>query len=239
MRRIALCATLALSMLGGTANAGAPTTVKVDSHITPVIRPFTSKPTPSTLTVNLDFQGENGQLSSALTQAVLNFSYGAHLNGSLFPSCSADMIRNHKQCPKGSLIGTGVGLGSLADAQENITLKLYNGPKGKSITFLIHGDRPAVIDVPFDAPLKTFAGGLYNYGLTVPVPEILQRIAGVDVSLDFLNVKVGAKRKVKGRTRGYIETLICPPGALVPLGARFSFLEAPDYQTADYIHCGP
>ena len=238
MRRIALCATLALPMLSGIANAASPTTVKVDSHITPVIRQFTTKTTPATLTVDLDFSTADGTFAAPLSQAVLNFSYGAHLNGNLFPSCTADTLRNHKPCPKGSLIGTGTGVGSLADATENITLKLYNGPKGKSITFLIHGERPAIIDISFDAPLKTYSGGLYNYGLTVPVPDALQRIAGIDVSLDFLKVKVGAKRVVKGRTRGYIETLICPPGALVPLGASFSFLEAPEFKVDDYIHCG-
>ena len=38
--------------------------------------------------------------------------------------------------------------------------------------------------------------------------------------------------------RGYIETLICPPGALVPMSGDFSFLEAPDFHTDGYIHCG-
>jgi hypothetical protein len=238
MRRIALCATMALLIVCATATAGPPTTVTVDSHVTPVIRKFQAKTTPSTLAINLKFSTATGEPSSALTKAVLNFTYGAKLNGNLFPSCSADMIRNHKACPKGSLIGTGTGLGALADAQEPITLQLYNGPGGKSITFRIKGERPAVIDVPFDAPLQTFNSGLYNYRLTVAVPDILQRIAGVEVSLDHLDVKVNGKRKVKGKMRGYIETLICPPGALVVIGSTFSFLEAPDYTTNGYIHCG-
>lgn len=238
MRRIALCTTTTLLLVCASAFAGPPTTVTVDSHVTPVIRKFQAKTTPSTLAINLKFATATGEPTAALTKAVLNFTYGAKLNGSLFPSCSADMIRNHKACPKGSLIGTGTGLGALADAQEPITLQLYNGPRGKSITFRIKGERPAVIDVPFDAPLQTFNSGLYNYRLTVPVPEILQRIAGVEVSLDHLNVKVGATRKVNGRKRGYVETLICPPGALVVIGSQFSFLEAPDYSTNGYIHCG-
>lgn len=240
MRRIALCALVALLTTASTSGAAAPTAVTVDAHITPVIRAFTTHTTPSKLTVNLKFATTDGsQYTAALTQAVLNFSYGAHLNGALFPSCAAITIQSHKACPKGSQIGTGTGLGSLADAQEPVTLTLFNGPKGKSITFEIKGQSPAVFDVIFDAPLKTFSGGLYNYGLTVPVPAVLQRIAGVDVSLDHLDVTVGATRMVKGHKRGYIETLICPPGALVPLGATFSFLEAPDFSTtSDYIHCG-
>src|SRR3954471_4121828 len=131
MRRIALCALTALLIACATATAAAPTSVEVDSHVNPVIRKFQAKTTPATLAINLKFSAAPGELTAALTKAVLNFTYGAKLNGALFPSCSADMIRNHKACPKGSLIGTGTGLGALADAQEPITLQLFNGPKGK------------------------------------------------------------------------------------------------------------
>jgi hypothetical protein len=239
MRRIALCATLALSLLGAqSASAGVPTTVNIDAHITPLIRIFSPKPQTATLAINLKFQGQDGQPAATLTKAVLNFPFGAHLNGQFFPACSADMIRNHKPCPKGSLIGTGKARGALGDAIEDLTVKLYNGKGGKSITFFLEGDRPAVIAVPFDAPLRTFKSGDWNYDLTVNVPEILQRIVGIDVSLDYFNVKVGANRVVKGKKHGYIETVICPPGALVPIRAAFSFLEAPDFKTDTYIHCG-
>jgi hypothetical protein len=243
MRRIALCATAALALLGvfsisALADPGDQTTVTVDSHVTPVIRKFTPNTTSATLGVNLKFNGPNGGPANTLQQAVLKFTYGAHLNGNLFPSCSADQIRNHKACPKGSQIGKGSALGLLGDVKEPITVTLYNGPKGKSITFEIKGSKPAVIDVPFDAPLKTFTGGTYNYGLTVNVPDILQVVAGIPVSLDFFNVSVGATRVVKGHKRGYIETLICPPSALVPLQADFKFVNANPFHTDTYIHCG-
>ena len=71
---------------------------------------------------------------------------------------------------------------------------------------------PAVIHEPFSAPLKTFSSGLYNYGLTVPIPEIIQRIAGVDVSLHNLNVKVNGTTRSKGKKRGYFEAIGCPGG---------------------------
>jgi hypothetical protein len=245
MRRIALCAATALltaCCFATTALADGKTTVVVDSHVTPVIRAFTTKTTSATLTVNLAFSGENGAQAATLKTVDLKFTYGAHLNGKFFPSCSAEMIRNHDPCPKGSKIGSGTALGAVGDppnaAEEPIVVTLYNGPKGKSITFRIQGQQPAVIDVPFDAPLKTFSGGTYNYGLTVTVPDILQRIAGLPVSLRFFNVKVGATTKVKGHKVGYIETLICPPKALVPLQADFSFVDADPFHTDTYIHCG-
>jgi hypothetical protein len=242
MRRIAFCATTALLTLLP-ATALAQSTVDIDSHVTPVIRAFTPKTTPVTLAVNLKFHGPNGQPADTLTKVVLKFTYGAHLNGALFKSCSADMIRNHKPCPKGSLIGSGTALGILGGGtsnptQEPINVTLYNGPKGKSITFELKGQAPAVIDVPFDAPLQTFSSGNYNYQLTVDVPDILQVVAGIPISLDFFNVKVGATTKSHGKKRGYIEALICPPLALVPIQGDFSFLNADPFHIDTYIHCG-
>jgi hypothetical protein len=245
MRRIALCAMTALltaCCLTTAAFADGKTTVVVDSHVTPVIRQFTPKTTSATLAVNLSFAGENGTAAATLKQADLKFTYGARLNGKYFPSCSAEMIRNHEACPRGSKIGSGTALGTIGDppnaAEEPIVVTLFNGPKGKSITFRIQGEQPAVIDVPFDAQLKTFSGGTYNYGLTVTVPDILQRVAGLPISLKYFNVKVAATQKVKGRKVGYIETLICPPKALVPLQGDFTFVDADPFHIDTYIHCG-
>jgi hypothetical protein len=193
------------------------------------------------LAINLKFNGPEGDVAATLKKVVLKFTYGAHLNGSKFPSCSADQIRNHKACPKGSIIGTGKALGRVGavnPALENINVTLYNGPKGKSITFRIVGEQPAPIDVPFDAPLTTFKSGTYNYQVDVTVPDILQQVAGLPISLDFFNVKVGATRKVKGKKVGYIETLICPPKALVPIQGDFTFVDADPFHIDTYIHCG-
>src|SRR4051794_37224017 len=245
MRRPALCATAALltaCCFAAAALADGKTTVVVDSHVTPVIRPFTTRTTSATLRLKLSFSGANGTPAATLKQVNLRFTYGARLNGKLFPSCTADRIRNHKACPTGSKIGSGTALGQIGDpsnpAEEPITLTLYNGPKGKSITFRVRGQRPAVIDVPFDAPLKTFSGGTYNYGLFVTVPEILQRVAGLPISLKFFNVKVHATRTVKGRKRGYVETLICPPKALVPLHGDFFFIDSDPFHVDAYMQCG-
>jgi len=245
MRRIALCATTALAIsccFATSAFADGRTTVDIDSHVTPVIRAFTPKTTSSTLAINLTLTGENGTAADTLKQVILKFTYGAKVNGKLFPSCTAEKIRNHEACPKGSLIGTGTGLGTVGEppnlTEEPIKLTLYNGPKGKSIVFRIQGEAPVVIDVPFDADFKTLSGGNYNYQLTVNIPDILQRVAGLPISIKFLKVKVAATRKVHGKKRGWIETLICPPLALVPISGDFAFVNSDPFHIDTYIHCG-
>ena len=243
MRRIALCATTALALTCITATAFGQSTVDIDSHATPVVRKFSPKTTPTNLSVNLKFHGPNGKSADTLTGVILKFTYGAKLNGSLFPSCTAETINDKKPCPKGTQIGSGTALGIVGGDSDNptkepIKVTLYNGPGGKSIVFRIQGDAPVVIDIAFDAPLKTFTSGNYNFQLTVKVPDSLQVIAGLPVSLDYFNVNVGANRKVKGRKRGYIETLICPPLALVHIQGDFTFLDADPFHIDTYIHCG-
>ena len=38
--------------------------------------------------------------------------------------------------------------------------------------------------------------------------------------------------------RGWIETLICPPLALVPISGDFSFVNTNPFHIDTYIHCG-
>jgi hypothetical protein len=213
---------------------------RLEGRITPVIRGLPKVPQPAALSLSLGFTGDDGANASVLQRAVIQFPYGSQLNGKLFPSCTAQALADHGKsaCPKGSRIGGGTAIGAAADIRENIKVSLYNGKGGKSIVFYLEGDNPVVLNVPWESPLESFSSGNWNFKLTVDVPAILQRIVGLDVSIEDFSVKVDGTRRVKGRKRGYIETLICPPGALVPIRGTFSFLEAPDLTKDSYLRCG-
>jgi hypothetical protein len=238
---LALVAVVAAVAAVAAAPAGA-TTVAIDSHLTPVIRLFQKRPVPASLSVNLTFTGDNGAEPPVLQQAKLEFPYGANFNGPLFPSCDPGAIADMgvKACPAGSKIGTGTAVGASSDSSihEDIAVTLFNGAKGKSIVFYLVGNNPVNINVPFAGPFETFAGGDWHYGLTVNVPDNLQRIAGINVAVEKFDVKVGATRKVKGRKRGLVEAIVCPPGTLVPIRGTFSFADAPSVTTNSYVHCG-
>ena len=236
-------AALAVTALFATVPAAlADNHVRLGGKITPVLRKFPKQPQPAALTVSLGFTGDNGEPASPLSRAIINFPYGAQLNGKLFPSCDVKKLEQNGKsaCPKGSRIGGGHALGNAAGIREPIQVSLYNGKGGKSIVFYVEGDRPAVLHVPFEAPLKQFSSGPWNFQLTVNVPENLQHIDGLnaDVWIEDFTVKVDGSRRVKGRKRGYIETLICPPGALVPVRGTFSFREAPDLVENSFLSCG-
>jgi hypothetical protein len=236
---------LACALVASLAVAAAAfaTKVTIDSHLTPVLRAFPSRPVPATLSIALNFAGDDGGEPPVLQQAKIQFPWGANFNGNLFPFCDPVKMENKgtKACPKGSKIGTGFAIGSAAGGsiRQKVDVTLFNGKGGKSIVFYLVGNGdPLSFAIPFAGPFQTFGSGDWHYGLTVDVPTNLQRVAGVDVSVEQFNVKVGATRVVHGRKRGLIEALICPPGALVPIRGTFSFLDNPTVTQNSYVHCG-
>ncbi|MEA2423673.1 MAG: hypothetical protein QOH13_83 [Thermoleophilaceae bacterium] len=239
--RITLCA-LALSLAGLTAvpAAIAENHARLGGKITPVLRAFPKNPQPAALFISLGFTGDDGNPPSVLQRAVIQFPYGSQLNGRLFPSCDPKALADKgvKGCAKGSKIGGGTAIGTAADIREEIKVTLFNGQKGKSIVFYLQGDNPVILNVPWASPLEQYSTGLWNFKLTVDVPEILQRIVGLDVAIEDFSVKVNGTRRVNGRKRGYLETEICPPGALIPMRGTFSFLDAPDLVKDSYLSCG-
>ncbi len=232
----ALAATLVLVLVSV---AQADNHARLEGKITPVLRKFPKFPQPAALSLSLGFTGD-GAPPSVLQRAVISFPYGSQLNGKLFPSCDVKKLeqKGTKACPKGSRIGGGTAVGTAADIREQIKVTLFNGKNGKSIIFYTQGSNPVVLNVPWESPLVVLSGGMFNFRLTVNVPESLQRIVGLDVAIEDFSVKVDATRKVNGRKRGYIETTICPPGALVPIRGVFSFIDAPDLTKDTYLSCG-
>lgn len=165
-----------------------------------------------------------------LQKVVVKFPAGvAKPNGNLFPSCSAAKLRaaggNTHVCPHGSQIGSGTATGTAVDigVTSTGTLKLFNGPGGRSIVFNVNITQPALINDSFDAPLKK-TGGKYGYLLTNNIPSDLQTILDGPIIVRSIRTKVFAKRVVHGVTRGYIEAYKCPRSHKAPIHADFGFI---------------
>jgi hypothetical protein len=237
LRKLIVCALTATFAIVPIASA--ENHARLEGKITPVLRKFPKHPQPAALFLSLGFTADEGQ-ASVLRRAVISFPFGSQLNGKLFPSCNVKELEQEgiKACPKGSRIGGGTAVGTAGDVREEIKINLFNGKKGKTIVFYLQGTDPVVLNVPWESPLVSFSSGMYNFRLTVDVPEVLQRIVGLDVAVEDFSVKVDGTIKAKGRKRGYIETTICPPGALVPIRGVFSFIEAPDLTKDTYLSCG-
>jgi hypothetical protein len=223
------------------ASAPAATDVRLDGRLTPVIREVPRRPPPMTLTMTARFTGDGpGVEPPILDRSVIRFPFGSTLNNRLFPACEAALInrRGPEACPRGSLIGRGHALVFADTERQRLTVRLFNGRRGRSIVFYVHGTNPARVDTAFAAPLRRRHGGRWNYVLTIPVPGTLQVVAGIPLHVAEFVSTVGATRRVRGRRRGFIEAWACPPGAQVPVRGEFEFLQSTPVQVSSWIRCG-
>jgi hypothetical protein len=243
---LSLAATAVAGLSPGAASG--TTTAKLTGRITPGITAFTTTPQSVGLTVDADFSGDGeGGLPDTITRAVVFFSHGARVNGSLFPSCDPRRLSRRRgspsACPRGARLGGGHAIGHAAGSTEELAVSVYNGPGGRSLLFWLHGDQPADISGLIDAPLVAIASRRYGYRLTMPVPASLQQI-GPDMFTQLTHfdttVRGTVRRREHGRTviHGYIEVLTCPPGALVPAHGDFSFLGGGTASVDSYLGCG-
>ena len=104
---LVFCCAFAASL--AVAASASATKVTIDSHLTPVLRAFPSRPVPANLSIALNFAGDDGGEPPVLQKAQIQFPWGANFNGNLFPSCDPVKMeaKGTKACPKGSKIGTG------------------------------------------------------------------------------------------------------------------------------------
>jgi len=242
---------LAGSTLAAVALLATPATARTVVHISGIASPpilaFTTTPQPLSLSVDVRLRSDvPGHEPGTIKKAVVYFPHGPRVNGALFPSCNPATLRAHRgstrACPRGSRIGSGTALGTspqFPDIDERLKVEVYNGPRGRSVVFWIHGDNPVSIAGMIDAPLQAIHSHRWAYRLTLDVPSNLQKLGtGIFASLLRFTTKVGGTELVHGRRRGYIEVLACPPGALVPISSRFSFLGGSTASASGYIACG-
>jgi hypothetical protein len=238
---VSLAAAAALAGVAAPEGAGAATEVRLDGRLSPVIREVPRRPPSMTLRMTAHFIGDGpGFQPPILDHSVIRFPFGSRLNNRLFPSCDPALInrRGPGACPAGSLIGKGHALVFADTERQRLTVRLFNGRRGRSVVFYFHGTNPARVDTAFAAPLRRKRGGRWNYVLSIPVPDTLQVVAGIPIYVSEFVSTVGATRVVRGRRRGFIEAWACPPGAQVPVRGDFEFLESGPAGVSSWIRCG-
>jgi hypothetical protein len=164
-----------------------------------------------------------------LERVIVKFPSGvAKPNGNLFPSCSvAKLEAAHNRlsaCPRGSKIGRGIATGTAVDigVTSSGKLTLFNGPKGKSVTFNVNITTPALINKSFSAPLKKISGR-YGYVLTNNIPTELQNILDGPIIVRTIDTTVSATIIKNGVRRGYIEAYKCPKSHKAPMHVDYFF----------------
>ncbi|HXE45792.1 MAG TPA: hypothetical protein VN635_11405 [Conexibacter sp.] len=245
--RVAASLGLAVALACAPAAASARTLVAISGTASPPISVFTLTPRPVSLTIDTRFSTDvPGELPATVAKAVIYFPHGPRVNGALFPSCDPRRLQRlrgaPRACPHGSRLGGGVAVGAspqFPGVIEHLKVDLYNGKGGRSIVFWLDGEAPVLISGMIVAPLAALHGGRWGYRLTLDVPHGLQEIAsGIFASLLDFKVTTGGSVVRNGHRYGFIETLACPPGALVPMRGIFSFRGGASTTTDSYIACG-
>ena len=114
---------------------------------------------------------------------------------------------------------------------------MANGTKGRYVSLFVEGSSPLRIQSAIVATLRTTSGA-YRYKLTVPIPQNLQEPApGVRVAISDFTVTVDrVRRRVKGKTRGYLETSSCPKGGWTFKGV-FTYADGRTTTETDRVRC--
>jgi hypothetical protein len=248
--RIALAAATATLIVAATAPAASAPgpTATLTSSVSPnhlVGRLSPGHGMPITLSYDARINHPAGS-TYQLQKVVVKFPAGVGKpNGNLFPSCSVAQLKAaHNRlsaCPKGSKIGSGKATGTAVALNPPVTssgvLTLFNGPKGKSITFNVDITTPAFINDTFSAPLKKLSGGKYGYVLTNVIPADLQTILDGPIIVREIKVKSGLTRVVRGVKRGYIEAYKCPKSHKAPIHSDFFFSQGATASADANISC--
>lgn len=206
---------LLLLITPSTAQSPTPTTsVEVKAKVSPNKSGTKKKPR----SVNLDIKGkisttgEEGLNKPVVRKIEVLFPKGSYyaggklpkgIKGKVAPKCSESRMLNglpKDTCPKGSIMGKGSGNAWADTVKTKAKFTLVNGGKDKVFVFT-EMTNPAVVQLPVPGKI-TKMKGKWAYKLTLTVPEDLQVVAGVPISLIDFNMKT--------KSKNWLFTTSCP-----------------------------
>jgi|SRR3954454_2859805 hypothetical protein len=126
----------------------------------------------------------------ATSRAVIHFDKNLVFGNSKFKSCAQSVVQtNPTNCPSGSRIGGGSAVARLSTGgQVTPLITAYNGPKGK--LFLLVKEPTFNVNAVLVGTLKTDTGK-YGRKLDVAIPQNLQNVAGIIITLTQFTTRVG------------------------------------------------
>jgi hypothetical protein len=119
-------------------------------------------------------------------------------NGGKYKTCSKSVLnrKGPKGCNPKSIMGkaTGVALADNVITKPDVTM--VNGGKSTLWAYTVLYN-PALVKEPVKLSIKKLSGSKWGYRTSFSVPETLQIVAGVPISLQSLHFEVGGKKYAK------------------------------------------
>jgi hypothetical protein len=116
-------------------------------------------------------------------------------NGGKYKSCSLSVLnrKGPSGCDKKSIVGKAKGHARADTVDALPTITFVNGGKTKlyAYTVLYH---PALVKEPVILKIKKLSGSKWGYRVSFKVPDTLQVVAGVPITLESLHFSVGGTK---------------------------------------------
>jgi hypothetical protein len=215
MRQGALLISVALAvgcLLAVPSVAQTPIEIDVDAKVIPNKAGTPSDPQPVKLQVHAELVSELGYERPIMTGGRVLFPRAGNWNGGKHPKCDLNTLNREglAACPKGSIFGKGV---AKAWADTEITrprITVVNGGATRVYFYTVLSN-PARVRAPVVGKIKELKQGPWKYRLDYQVPEVLQVVAGVPITVTELDITAG-----KG---DYLVTTSCPKSRRWPYKA--------------------
>ena len=234
MRRLTLAIVVLASMAFASVAQAVPVRT-IKAQVSPSKAGTKAKPKTASLSLELIIANPDGTVPDPGRHDDIFIGKGIKANGKLFPSCSPavlnDTSRGPDKCPKGSEVGNGsaqaiaAGCGqptpTASGIPASVTIRLFNGPGGKTLQAFLKATQPVAIAQSIPTKIST-ASGIYGLKIAFDVPQnVIQPVPGFCAALVDVKVKIKKKtvtHKVKGKSTkvGFLESVSCPSNHLYP-----------------------
>ncbi|MFA4926997.1 MAG: hypothetical protein WC558_00665 [Patulibacter sp.] len=200
------------------------TSISGSAVVTPNKAGTKSKPQSVNLSMKgqVSTTGEDGQNKPVIQKIEILFPKGSlyaggklpkGVKGKVTPKCSESAMLDglpKDKCPKGSIVGSGSANAWADTVKTKAKITMVNGGADKVFLFT-ELTNPAVVQLPIPGKIQK-QSGKWAYKLTLTVPEDLQVVAGVPISLiDFT---------AKTRSKNWLFTTSCPKNKKWPFEVK-------------------
>lgn len=238
MRKLAVLpvALAAAAVVAAPATAQVPeTTFTSKASLTPKKTGTKKNPRGHQLRGNLRFKTITpGVESPIITGGDVLLPKGGSWGGGKYATCSGAKMRKAQStdvCPPKSIVGSGSGVAFADQVDAAPDVVFVNGGKSTLWAFTTLYN-PAIVQEPIKIKIKK-QSGKWAYKASFRVPEILQVVAGVPVTLRDFDFKVGGKFKLPGSSKTInaskyapllIASMACPKSKKFPYQATAHYL---------------
>jgi hypothetical protein len=174
-----------------------PTSIKVDAKATPNNGGTKKKPQGHKVTANVTVTTVGDVDHPIVQEGDIYFPKGGKYQGEKYTKCAqATLSRGGPDaCPSKSKIGQGNGSASADTVEAGPKVQIFNGGKNLILAYVTL-QRPARVRAVVPAKLTPMSGQ-WSYKLHFNVPQTLQVVAGIPITLNNLKLTAGYTKAAK------------------------------------------